>query len=176
MKFAARFAITLLCATGALEAQPRNIDVRLRGYQHPVALDSIAIWNVIPAPPARTFTAVRHVLEELGLPFTAADSANGVFYKSPFTTSRRILGNRMSWALSCGHGLTGPNADSYRIHMAYAIFLEPAEDQRTRIGIALASGANTTEGTSTRPVPCASTGAFEQEIAMRVRARAQVPE
>lgn len=176
MKFAARLAIVLLCATSALEAQPRIIDVRLRGHQRPVRLDSIAIWNVIPAPPGRTFAAVRHVLEELDLSFTAADSVNGVFYKPPFTTSRRILGNRMSWALNCGEGLTGPNADSYRIHMAYAVFLEPTVDQRTRIGIALASGANTTEGTSTRPVHCASTGAFEQEIAMRVRARAQVPE
>ncbi|MGH7636760.1 MAG: hypothetical protein ACREOK_03830 [Gemmatimonadaceae bacterium] len=176
MKFAARFAIVLLCATGALEAQPRDIDVRLRGHQHPVQLDSIAIWNVIPAPQARTFTAVRHVLAELGVPFTSADSVSGVFYKSPFTTSRQILGKRMSWAMSCGHGLTGPNADSYRIHMAYAIFLEPTDGQQTRVGVALASGANTTEGTSTRPVPCASTGALEQEIAMRVRARAQVRE
>lgn len=175
MKLAALSAIAILFASG-LEAQPRNIDVRLRGYQHPVRLDTVAIWNLIAAPPGRTFAAVRQVLEELDLPFTAADSANGVVYKSPFTTSRRILGNRMSWALRCGEGLTGPNADSYRIHMAYAIFLEPTIDQRTRMGIALASGANTTEGTSTRPVSCASTGAFEQEIAMRIRARAQVQE
>ena len=176
MKLAALSALTVLCVSGALEAQPRHVDVRLRGHQHAVRLDTIALWNLIAAPSARTFAAVRHVLEELDVPVTTADSVNGVFYTSPFITSRRILGKRMSWALSCGQGITGPNADSYTIQMAYAIFLEPTVDQQTRIGIALASGATTTEGTSTGPVRCGSTGAFEREIAMLVRARAQVQE
>jgi hypothetical protein len=164
--------LSTICAA-ALEAQPRNIDVRLRAYQQAIRLDTVALWNDIEASPARSFAAVRHVLDSLDVPVTTVDSVNGLFYRSPFNTARQILGRRMSWALNCGESINGPNADSYRIHMVYALFLEPTVDGQTRLGTALAAGASTTEGASKPPIRCGSTGAFEREIVRLVRARVQ---
>jgi hypothetical protein len=174
MKSAVFVFIAAIGATAtSLGAQPRNIDVRLRGYQQAVRLDTVVLWNVIPASAAQTFAATRHVLDSLDIPLSTVDSVNGLFFRSPFNTARQILGRRMSWALNCGEGLNGSKADFYRIHMAYALFLEPTSDGQTRLGTALAAGASSTEGASIPPIRCGSTGAFENEIATRVRAQVQ---
>lgn len=175
---AATLALSALMAASGAQAQAkaqRPIDVRLRAYQEPVRLDTLVLWTVINAPPARTYTALREILELIKVPVDAADSVGGVLLKDPFITRREILRKPMSWALNCGQSINGLNADTYRIHMAYAMFVEPTVDrQQTRLGTALAAGASTTEGSSKPPVGCGSTGAFEREIAMLVKARVQV--
>lgn len=163
-----------LLAAGPLAAQGRNVDVRLRGYEQTVRLDTLAVWTVIPASPAETYAAARAVLESLKMPVTTADSARGLLFMSPFNTSRRIMGKRMSWALYCGENLGVPNADGYRIHMSYAVYLEPTMDRQTRLGVALAAGANNVDGAFRPALGCGSTGALENELAMLVRARSQL--
>lgn len=169
--FAACAALAALAP--ALPTQARNIDVRLRGYEQAVRLDTLAVWTVIPASPAETYGAARAVLETLKMPVTVADSAR-VLHMAPFNTSRRIMGKRMSWALSCGENLGMPNADGHRIHMSYALFLEPTVDRQTRLGVALAAGANSVDGAFRPALACGSTGALENELAMLVRARSQL--
>jgi len=168
------FAAVLLAASTTLAAQARNIDVRLRGYEHLVRLDTLAVWTVIPATPANAYVAAQFVFDALQMPLTTADSVGGLLYQSGFNTRRKVLGKRMSWAVKCGDGITGDNADSWRIHMAYAVFLEPAPDNQTRMGVTLAAGANNVDGAYKPAVGCGSTGAFEAEIAMLVRAQAQL--
>ena len=163
-----------LLAAGPLAAQGRNVDVRLRGYEHAIRLDTLAVWTVIPASPAETFAAARAVLASIEMPVSTADSARGLLHMAPFNTSRRIMGKRMSWALYCGENLGVPNADSYRIHMSYALFVEPTVDRQTRLGVALAAGANNVDGAFRPALGCGSTGALENEVAMLIRARSQL--
>lgn len=163
-----------MVAWAQLPAQARNIDVRLRGYDHLVRLDTLAEWTIVPAQPGVVYAAAKEVLAALKMPLTRTDSIGGVLYHKGINTRERILGKRMSWALKCGDGVIGENADTHRIHMAYAVFLEPAADNQTRMGIALAAGANNIEGAYKPAVGCGSTGAFESEMAMLVKAQAQL--
>lgn len=172
--FSILLAIVAIGATSPIAAQSRPIDVRLRGYEYPVRLDTLAVWTVIPAKPAVTFAAVRQVLGSARVPVTVVDSARGVLHQPPVNTSRRIMGKRMSWAFNCGDGFTGPNADSFRIHLTYALFLEPTVDGNTRVGVAALAGANNTDGAYRSAIACGSTGEFERELAMLIRAQAQL--
>ncbi len=165
---------SVLCASAQLPAQARNIDVRLRGYEQLVRLDTLAAWTIVSAQPGMVHAAAREVLTALKMPLTTIDSTGGVLYHKGLNTRERLLGHRMSWALKCGDGMIGENADTYRIHMAYAVFLEPAADNQTRMGIALAAGANNIEGAYKPAVGCGTTGAFENEMAMLIKAKAQL--
>lgn len=172
--FPITLSIVALAVANPVAAQTRPIDVRLRGYEFPVRLDTLAVWTVIPAKPAVTFSAVRQMLASVRVPVTVVDSARGILHQPPVNTSRKIMGKRMSWAFNCGDGFTGPNADSFRIHLTYALFLEPTVDGNTRVGVAALAGANNTDGAYRSAIACGSTGAFEQELAMLIRAQAQL--
>ena len=167
-------ASALLLSASGLSAQGRNIDVRLRGYEAQVRLDTFAVWTIVPARPAETFSAARMVFENMKVPLSMLDSAHGALYNTSVNTRTKIIGKRMSWALRCGDGISGDNADSYRINMAYAVFLEPTVDQQTRMGVALVAGANNVDGAFKPAVSCGSTGQFEREIAMLVKAQVQL--
>ena len=156
-------------------AQARPVDVELRGHERTVRLDTLASWSSVPARPAATYAAARAVLEALEMPLSRRDSAGGLLFMEPFNTSRRVIRKPMSWALYCGDGMQGPNADSFRIHMTYALFVEPTVDGQSRLGVAIAAGANNTDGAFRSAIACGSTGAFENELAMLIRARVQLP-
>jgi hypothetical protein len=167
-------AVALSVLAGKAGAQWRDIDVRLRGYDGTVRLDPRAVWTKVAAAPDETYAAARTVFEQIKMPLTAWDSTHRVMYQKGINTTRTIMGNRMSWALTCGQGFSGDNADSYRINMAYAVFIEPTVDNQSRLGIALVAGAQSLEGAFKPAFPCGSTGLFESHIAMRVKAQVQL--
>ena len=79
----------------------------------------------------------------------------------------------MSTWLNCGSGMTGPNADNYRITIALMIIVDPAANNTTRMRIGMVgSGANIV-GNSTEPVACGTTGRLEERIAQLIKNLAQ---
>lgn len=157
-----------LVAPHALGAQTRRINVTLRGFEHFFVLDTFAIWTTVPGTPAETYAAALQVLDSLKMPIVTADSSHGLLLNKLFVARRRMAGRPMSWALHCGSDLTGANADTWRISMAYALFIDPSTANTSRLGVAIAAGANNVEGAYKPPVMCGSTGALEADIAKRV--------
>jgi len=78
----------------------------------------------------------------------------------------------MSAWIRCGEGLTGPNADSWRISMAVLSQVERAANDSSRVRtITVASARNMAEG-SANPMMCASSGRLEEVINQKVLALA----
>ena len=150
---------------------PRNpIEVFDRGMRGNVRLDTIAHWEPVSAPLSKTFDAVGRVIKHhTKLPVEQVDTVSKVVYNKRFVASSRLAGQPMSRWLRCGHGLKGDHADSWRITLAYAVFVDSTSADASRVGVALFATARNTEGVSTSAVACGSTGALEREIVSKVR-------
>jgi hypothetical protein len=145
------------------------IEVLARGLHGGVRLDTLAIWHDVSAPIALTYDAVVRVIRHhMKLRVEHADTIAKVVYNRRLIASR-IGGQPMSRYLECGGGLTGPHADSWRITLSYAVFVDAASAGGSRVGVALFATARNPEGVSTSAVACGSTGALEREIADKVR-------
>jgi hypothetical protein len=77
----------------------------------------------------------------------------------------------MSRYISCGSGMTGPNADNYRIYLAVVAFVDSLAPNKTRLGVALAAAAQDLQGSAKLPIACGSTGALEGQIRRAVALR-----
>ena len=159
---------------GSAGAQ-RRLNVLLKGFDYTTMLDTLAAWTDISATRAETYGAARRALDEMYLPIVTADSANGLLFNAAFVTRRKIAGHPMSWALRCGEGMTGNYADSWKITIAYALFVDEGREGRTRLGIAVIAGAENVEGAYKQPNACYSTGNLEQEIVKRMKLLALNP-
>jgi hypothetical protein len=162
------YSLGVLFLANGLLAQPRRVNVTLRGFENLVMLDTLASWSELLAPPAQAYAAAKQVLDSLKLSPTASDSANGLLLNRGFVARGRIAGRRMSWAWRCGSGLVGDYADTWRISMAYALFIDPSNGGGSRLGVAFAAGADDVQGASKAPLQCGTTGLLEKEIAKLV--------
>ncbi|HJQ19687.1 MAG TPA: hypothetical protein VJ867_05000 [Gemmatimonadaceae bacterium] len=158
--------VIALLAAGAAHAQRvSQLSVSVPGYQRAVLLDTVVVWTEVEAPLPATYTAVRQSLQSLDVPITVVDSAHYFFYNPSIKASRRFLGQPMTWAMHCGADVTGVDlAQSARVTMALAVLVDSLPNGHSRIGVALAGGAQTVDGTSRPPLPCSTTGAVEQKI------------
>jgi hypothetical protein len=156
-------------ALPALAQAPMRARVGLRGYRDPIAMDTLASEYMVNASTGKTFAAASQVFKTLGFAATVRDSIGGLIGNEEFNRSRTLVGSPMSTWLNCGSGMTGPNADSFRITIALMIIIDPAPNNTTRMRIGMVgSGANIV-GNSTDPVACATTGRLEERIAQLIR-------
>lgn len=145
------------------------IEVFARGMHGGVKLDTLANWHDVSAPLSVTYDAVVRVIKHhMKLQVEHADTIAKVVYNRRLIASR-IAGQPMSRWLECGSGLTGQHADTWRITLSYAVFVDTASAGASRVGVALFATARNPEGVSTSAVACGSTGALEREIANKVR-------
>jgi hypothetical protein len=152
------------------------IEVFALGRSANVMLDSLALWEDVSAPRARVFdAAVRVIKHHARLPVEHADTISKVVYNKQSIVMRKLAGQPMSRWLRCGTGLTGEHANSWRITLAYAVFVEPVSTDSSRVGVAVFATARNPEGVSTSSVACASTGALEREVISKVREVVQMP-
>jgi len=152
-----------------LGAQPSG--VRLPGYQAAMSFDSGGVSIALPVPARESFLATRQVLFELGIPAPTADSARGYLINGRFIKARNLAGSPLSTYLNCGLGLTGPNADTFRVTMAVAAFVTAASPTTSRLRVLLLAGAESTEGVSKSAVACSTSGVLENRILQNVKLR-----
>ena len=164
----AGFVLALVLALSA-DAQPTA--VRLPGYQGPLPFDSSAVVAVMPASAGAVFLAARQVLFELGIPAPVADSVGRYLVNGRLIKSRSLGGLPLSTYLNCGLGLTGPNADSFRVTMAVAAFMDSTSPSTSRLRVTLFAGAQSTEGVAKSAVTCGSNGVLENRIIESVKLR-----
>lgn len=164
-------AVVLGVAT-ALPAQTYRARVWLPAYPNVIALDTIAVRSEFPAPRLEAFKVTAAVMElELKIDLKIRDSTAGVVGNMELVKMRSFGRSPLSRYVSCGHGITGPNADRYRVYLALVAFVDTVPDKGTRLGVSLAAAAQDIEGSSKQPVKCASTGALEGQIRRLVAAR-----
>lgn len=165
----------LLLATALatpLAAQSTRTMVVIPGRLTRVITDTTGTLYEVPFSPAVTYAAVLRTYEELKLPKEISDSAKGRVETGVFHRRGDIGGKQISTYLSCGDGITGPYADTYRVYMIVMTTVEPRGPDRSAIRSVLLGGAvNVSEG-ARQPMACESTGRWEIRLHKEVLARA----
>jgi hypothetical protein len=132
-------------------------------------MDTVSTWVLVPGPPAEVYRRTQSVYGTLKLKVTLTDSINGIVGNPGLTHTGALAGQRMSSWIRCGEGLTGPNADRWRISMALLSSVEPASQDTTRLRtVLIASARNMAEG-SMYPMNCTTTGQLEARIHREVQ-------
>ncbi len=135
-----------------------------------IRMDTVGTWVLVPGSPAEVFRKTRHVYETLKLKAPLVDSVGGILGNPGFKHTGALAGARMSSWIRCGEGLTGPNADTWRITMALLSSVERVAEDTTRLRTVIVSTAsNLAEGGRT-PMPCTSSGQLEAQIHSKVQA------
>lgn len=160
-----------LCAAATLHAQPSRVRIGIIGHPGPVAVDSLATVIAINAPRAQTFHAVAQVFADLKVPIDTRDSTRGIVGVVSVAKMRTFGVGRISRYLNCGSGLTGLNADNWRVYVTALAFVDPAGADSTTLRLAMVGGAQDVAGSSTDPVACGSTGSFESLVTERLKAK-----
>jgi hypothetical protein len=144
----------------------------LPAYNNVIALDTIAVRSEFPAPRFEVFRVTAAVMEiELKIELKIRDSTAGVVGNMELVKLRSLGRTPLSRYVSCGQGMTGANADSYRVFLALVAFVDTVRDKGTRLGVSLAAAAQDLQGSSKQPVKCSSTGALESQIRKSVAAK-----
>jgi len=167
-----RALLALALVAPAAAAQAPRYRVKLRAFPMEIALDTLIFNKVkVGAPMGPTFTALQQVYSELKLPKPTADSANGQLAVLRLVRTYTIGNERMSVYFNCGTGLTGDNADSWRLTIALASYTHPAAGDSTTVSTGIVAQAEDMGGASKEPVMCGSTGLLETRIGRMVQER-----
>lgn len=117
--------------------------------------------------------AVRQTLVDYSIPVTLDNAATGQIGNADFYRSRQFMGRPMTEIVSCGSGITGPNAATYRIFMSIIVTAKADASGGTALAVLFQSTArDVVNGTSNDRMVCAGTGRVEQLLLERIRALA----
>jgi hypothetical protein len=166
---------SLLLASQTVEAQQRRVRIGIIGHPGPVAVDSLATTVTINGSPGATFRALAQVFAELKIAVDAQDSTRGVIGVTSLARMRTFGNTRISRYLNCGSGMTGLNADNWRVYVTALAFVEKGDSTTSTLRLAMVGGAQDVAGSSTEPVACGTTGVFEALVAERVKQRVASP-
>jgi hypothetical protein len=111
------------------------------------------IWNVLPT-----------VYSDLGIELTVIDKPSGTIGNRSFVKTRSLAGRRLSAYFECGSSMTGQRADEGRVNATVVTKISAAADGQTQLSTTVTGEVQTTEGSSAQTIPCASTGALEEQI------------
>lgn len=151
-------------------------DDMLGGKRVRVLLDTLAVWELLPGTSGQVYARTRMILDVLKIPYTRADSLGGFIFNEGFVPrGGRLAGRANSTSLRCGFGPTGDYADSWRVKVTYAVFIQPSDSGNTRLAIALMGEAKDMSGAGSATQPCTSTGQLESDITQLVRKRLSDP-
>lgn len=135
-----------------------------------VRMDTVTNWILVPGSSQESFRKTHHAYTTLKIKTDLVDSLTGRVGATGFKQTGSFAGRRMSQWIRCGEGLTGPNADTWRISMAVLSAVERVSNDTSRIRtLVVATARNLAEGSST-PMACASTGELEASIHQKVKA------
>lgn len=132
-----------------------------------------SVTGTIAQPVAAVRAAARQAFADYSIPVTLDTPANGRIGNPDFFRSRQFLGRPMTELVSCGGGITGPNAASYRIFMSLIVTTKADATGGTVLAVLFESTArDVVNGTSNDRLVCGSSGKVEQLLLDRIRALA----
>lgn len=154
-------ALVAILAAQPLAAQRSRSVIVVPGQLTSVITDTMGTPYDVPFSPGRTYAAVLAAFANLKIPADVQDSAAGRVESNVFYRRGDLGGKQLSTYLSCGDGMTGPYADSYRVYMVAITTVTPkAENASTVRTIFLAGAVAVAEG-ARQPMACESTGRLE---------------
>lgn len=150
--------------------RPQDAGDKFRSLPERVQLDTLVVWMDIHGNTGSGFARARQVLDSLKVPYTIADSANGMIAHTGFSPRGGQLGGRPnSSSMLCGFGPGGQYADIWRVTVAYVLYVKPADLGGIRVGVGMLSQARDIHGTSNSTLLCSTTGSFERQVSLLVR-------
>lgn len=121
-----------------------------------------------PVPVVRA--AVRQALADYSIPVTVDNAASGQIGNADFFRSRQFMGRPMTELMSCGAGITGPNAATYRIFMSLLVTTKADPSGGTALAVQVqATARDIVNGTTNDRLVCGGTGRIEQLLLERIR-------
>lgn len=167
----------LLCSGLAPEAlaQGGAIQLKLAGPMMWVKMDSVSSWVLIPGSAMEVFKKAGEAYKAMKIPTNLADTAAGQFGNSGFLQTGSLAGRRMSSWIRCGEGMTGPNADTWRVAIAILSSVERVSKDTTRLRTLVVASARNMAGNSSAPIQCSTSGQLEEAINLKVKSLAGVP-
>jgi hypothetical protein len=123
------------------------------------------------APVPRVWSAVMLAYADLGIEPSIIDRASGRYGNAGFVAPRRLLGKRLSEFFSCGSGLTGPLIETGRLYGNVVSTVSDDGKGGSVVSTHVSGSLSRNDGTSTSPINCGSTGAFEEYIRHSVETR-----
>ena len=142
--------------------------VNLPGGAVWVRLDTVSASSKAPADRNRAFRAAIQVYKSLKIPTDIVDTTVAQLGNLNLVVNRTFAGSRMSTWLRCGESMTGPNADTFRIYMAVVTGVERATDDSSRVRTLLTGTARNMAGGASNPIPCSTTGMFEEMVGRKI--------
>ena len=167
--------LALLGAARPLAAQYARARVWPPGFTAQLALDTINAPIQLDAPYEKVYAATVAAFDDLKIPLDTRDSARGLVGNLALKKSGSMAGSQLSRWFNCGNGMTGPNADTFRIYLSVAALLDHVSATSSRIRISMAGGAQDMQGSAKDAVPCASTGGIESRLLEILRKRIATP-
>ena len=156
-------AAGLLFAAPMAAQRPRTVIV-VPGELTQVITDTMGTPYRVPFEPGRVYQALLGAFADLKIPAALRDSIGGRVESDVFYRRGDLAGRQISTYLSCGEGITGPYADSYRVYLTLISTVTPADSNRSTLRTVLLAGAvNVSEG-ARQAMPCESTGRLEIRI------------
>ncbi len=148
-------------AAAPLGAQRTRAVVVVPGQITTVVTDTMGTLYDVPFAPARTYAAVLEAFASLKIPAEVKDSAEGRVESKVFHRRGELAGRQISTYLSCGDGITGPYADSYRVYMIAMVSVAPKGEHGSTIRTIFLAGAVAVSEGARQPMACESTGRLE---------------
>jgi hypothetical protein len=164
--------IALACgSSGALAGQRADVVSGLDFGEIRWDRDKGTLTGTVNGPVDSAYRVLRGFVKELNLTVKSQDDdpANHEFMVRRVRLVNQLGKERVSKYLSCGEGMTGPNADSWHVYLTIATALTPAGPGKSKLQMALTAEAIDVPGGRNDRVACASTGVLEQDIAARLR-------
>ena len=128
-----------------------------------------SMHGLVAGAPDSVFLVLKAVFAEIGLPPKDEDTADRKFGGKHIKVVRKLAKRPASYFISCGDGLTGPNADSWYIYVSYGIQVMPAPGKKASLRMSVnADAIDVPNGLSDRMI-CTTTGQLELEILRRLR-------
>lgn len=166
-----RILCLLLVSTPLAAQRPRTVIV-VPGQMTQVIVDTMGTPYEIPFPADAAYRALLAVYAELKVPLEVSDSINLRAGSPSFHRQATFAGRQISTWLSCGDGVSGPNADSYRVYMILTSTISPVSDERSALRTVYLAGAVSNSGAASQGMPCESSGRLEVRIHQRVLKKA----
>ncbi len=152
------------CATGAAGPPAGSVDRILAAGGGQVITQTVNENTrlVVNAPVDRVWTALLTAYSELEIAPTDMDRSAGVFGNSGFVMPARMRQRPASDYFSCGGTVNGMFGRSGRVQASVQSRISATPDGKTMLVTNVRGNFRSSEGTSTRPVTCDSTGLIEQ--------------
>jgi hypothetical protein len=115
------------------------------------------------------YQSLKTILTDLGIKISREEPATHQLLVNKQRLVRQLGKQPIANFLSCGDGLTGPNANSWYVYLNLGAALTPAGAGRSNLRLALSADAIDVPGGRSDRVVCATTGLLELALIRGLR-------